>query len=324
MKKKSILISCLSALMLVTTLTGCNNSNDNLKIAVIAKSQNAEFWDTMNKGAESACEEVNAEIMIDAPLTEEDINDQILLIEKAIDEGVNGIVLAPLDTNLLNDAIEEANDAGIKVVTIDSSVTSEFVECAIGTDNSDGGSMACRYALEALENEGKTLDGGVCVIKFMPNAQTANERHNGFVTTLSTLAPDAKIVADFSSNNDRQATKEQLEKVIEENPNLSLIFATNETVANGVCDALLELNRTDIVCIGFDSSDVEISNMKAGVLNGMVVQNPYNMGYFGVKNVIKLINGENDVTPTVNTGAVFVSPDNFNNQEIQKLVYPNK
>lgn len=305
-------------LSIMLCLCGCQQKNtadhhsNREEIAVICKGEQHQFWQTVKAGAEEAGEELDVKITFEAPADESQIDVQIGMVEKAIEKKVDAILLAPLDTDKLNDVIDRASSAGIPVLTFDSDVTTNSRVATIGTNNITGGAIAARNVVEQIGTEGK-----VAVIVHVKGAQTAVEREKGFVDELSKYE-GIEIVGSESCNGDPDLAKELAHTFIKDNPDLKCIYATNEGGAVGAAQAVQDSN---ITVIGFDSSDDEIRYLETGWIQGMMVQNPYNMGYLGVRNIYKAMHGEK-LEEKIDTGITYVDRSNVQDEDIRWLLYP--
>ena len=310
-------------LNLSLVLSACGETEQNQKkkeryIAVICKGTQHEFWKTVEQGAKDAGEELNAHITFEAPENESQIGAQVELVEKAIDNKADAIVLAPLDTVQLNEVIEEAESKGIPVLTFDSDVTSSARVANIGTSNETAGAIAARKAAELIGEEGE-----IAVISHVKGAQTALARNEGFINEIEKINNETmKIVGIEYSGGDAKIAKQQAKEFIERYPNLKCIYAANEGCALGAAEAVKDLKKQqDIVVIGFDSSEKEIAYLEEGLIDGMMVQNPYNMGYLGVRNINKVLDGE-PIEEKIDTGATYVDKGNLYDEDTQWLLYP--
>ncbi len=372
--------------MSMLALSGCASSSapasTGICINVICKSQDP-YWDTTKAGANDAAEEMGLTVLYDAPETEDMLDAQIAMIESAIESGTKGIVVAPLDTDALNDVLARATEAGIPVVTIDSDVSYEGRSSCLSTQNYSAGAIAARYAASLLGEK-----GDVAIITHSETAQTAVERAGGFEDEIGGSSKDVRIsvkdkgdaaptevpvaiptpdlpadsAAQDAANTDEQfprgvpqeakaqmsdtsaadslgypdihitetklgggdiqVSRESAIQLIKENPNLKLIYTTNQPGTVGACEAIKELGMQDKVqLVGFDYFDGADEYINSGVLDAVVTQNPYNMGYLGVRYAYKLFSGET-VKHTIDTGATLVTPDNLNDEDIRFLVDP--
>ena len=319
-KKKRMLKALLIAGSLL--LTGCGgtssgNDENSDYVAVICKSSQHEFWRTMEKGAMDAGEELGIKVTFEAPEDETHLDDQIKLIEKAIDNNADAIVLAPLDTDKLNDVVDRAVDKGIPVITLDSDITTEKRLASIGTNNVTAGAIAARYEAQLIGDKGK-----VAIIAHVEGAQTTIDRMKGFVDEITVNHSGVEITDQVYTGGDADVAYEETMKILKANPDINGIYATNEGSAVGAAKAVEESGLSDsITMIGFDSSDNEVEYLEKGVIDGMMVQNPFNMGYLGVRNIYKALHGKN-IEKIIDTGAIYVNRDNLYDEDTQWYLYP--
>lgn len=304
-------------------LSGCGGNlsgqvEEQKHIAVICKGQQHQFWKTVEQGAMDAGEEIGAKIVFEAPQNESEIDVQINMMEQAIQERVDAIVLAPLDTEKLNEVIAKATKSGIPVLTFDSDVTEKSRVATIGTSNESAGAIAARNAAELMEGSGQ-----VAIISTIKEAQTGIERIKGFVDEMEKNYPEKiKVVDTAYCGGDPEVAKKQTIEFMKKYPNLKCIYGVNEGSAVGVAAAIKEQGKEGaFTVIGFDSSDEEIAYLEEGVIDGMVVQNPYNMGYLGVYNINRVLEGET-IQEKIDTGATYVNLENLEDEDTQWLLYP--
>lgn len=328
--KKLTSILTLGALIASLSLTGgCGKDDDQHYIAVISKSRD-QYWDATKKGAEDAGEEMNIKVTYEAS-EKEDVKAQVNYVKNAISRQADVIVIAPVeDSDELADALREAQGNNIQVITIDSDIREELRSSCISTNNQYGGAIAARKTAELLGNS-----GNVGIITHLPTSPTAIERKGGFTSQLEEYNTEAgedvfNILATENGNGDIEQSKEAAIKLINDNPDIKAIFATNQGGTIGACMAVDELGKADTVqVIGFDSfnsgdgfnSAEQYS--ESGVLDGFIIQNPYNMGYLGVRYARDLIDGQS-IASAIDTGATLVTMDNINNSDVQLIMNPTK
>ncbi|MFJ7638412.1 ABC transporter substrate-binding protein [Peribacillus sp. NPDC097225] len=327
MKKKSLLVAVLMAFVLM--LTACNKDDasggvktgdasgkDQYKIVVIAKSNNSEFWQTVNAGAEEAAKEENVNVTFQARPDETDIAGQVSIVEDAINQGVDAIVLAPSDVDALIAVVDKADAAGIPVITIDSKLNSDTPKSHVATDNEAAAVLAAENLAKAIGEEGK-----VAIVSFVAGASTAVAREQGFISKIKEY-PNIEIINTFYSDADRNKAMTITQDILTSTPDIKGIFGTNEPSAVGVSLAVEQTGFQDkVTVVGFDSSEDEIYAINNGSMVGTVVQNPFNMGYSGVKQAVKVIKGE-EVEKVIDTGVTYVNKENLESEEVQKLLNP--
>ncbi len=287
-----------------------------LRIAVIPKGLAHQFWLTIKAGAEAAAEEAGAEILWQGPHKETEVEKQINIVQDMINSGVDGLVLAACDENALIPMVQKATDAGIPVITIDSGVASDLPLSFVATDNVAGAEMAANTLADLVGGE-----GNVGLIPFIKGAATSNMREEGFLKGIAAY-PNINVSATLYCQSDVAKAMEVTQDMLTRNADLKGIFATNEPAAIGAAQALKAAGKQDQVkLVAFDAAEEEISGLQEGSIQALVVQNPYRMGYAGVQAALAAIAGE-PVEKRIDTGVTVVTMENFNEPEIQELLYP--
>lgn len=311
---KNKIIVMLAFMMLIT---GCaKTAEPTATVAVITKVEDSDFWNAVELGAQTAGEELGVKIICKATESESEIEKQIKLINEAIDENVDAIILAPLDTEALNDVVSQATEKGIAVLTVDSTITYEGIKTFIGTQNKDAGAIVADKMVNTIGDSGDVL----IITHGDDDIVTAKDRKDGFVEKVSKNYKGINIVGQLNGEANADTSQQLVIEFLNNNSEVDGIYATNEQCAVGTCRALRELGL-DIPVIGFDSSEEEIKYLEDGTLLGMMVQNPYLMGYLGVTNSMKIIENKS-VDNIVDTGVTFVNKDNLNDDDTQILLYP--
>ena len=301
---------------LVVLLAGCGTGKSGPTIAVIPKGTTQSFWLAVKAGAEDAAKEMGAEIIWKGPAKETDVAGQKRIIENFINQEVDAIVMAACNETALIPTIEQADKAGIAVVTIDSGVKSDVPKSFIATDNVEGAREAARVLAKLIDEKGQ-----VGLIPFVKGAATSNMREDGFKNEIKKYK-DIELVSVLYSNSDIMQGVRVTEDMLTAKPNLAGIFAANEGGAVGAARALaLRRLGGKVKLVAFDAAPAEMNALQKGTIQALIVQNPYKMGYEGVRAAIRSMNGE-EIEPRIDTGVTVVTMENFNDPDIQKLLYP--
>lgn len=307
-----------------STTTGTADNGKKLRIAVIPKGATHEFWKSIHAGADDAAKELgNVEIIWQGPMKEDDRDSQIKVVEDMTTQGVDGIVLAPLDDQALRAPVENAKKAGIPVVIIDSDLKDTEVTSFVATDNEKGGGIAGAEMVRLLGGKGKIL-----VLRYNEGSASTTFREKGFLDVIA-KTPGIQVV---SSNQYAGPTVESaMTKATDllasyKKPDGSLdldgIYCPNESSTFGMLRVLQDNKWAGKVkFVGFDSSDKLIEGVKGGQINALVVQNPRKMGHDGVTTLVDAIN-KKTVTKRIDTGATLVTKANIDQPDIDKLVHP--
>jgi ribose transport system substrate-binding protein len=299
-------------------------SKKKLTVAVIPKGTTHEFWKSIHAGSLKAARELSAqgteiEVIWKGPLREDDREQQIQVVEGFSSQGVDGIVLAPLDNRALVRPVEEAKRAGVPTVIIDSALESDNIVSFVATDNRKGGMLAADKMGELLGGKGKVL-----LLRYQEGSASTQDREDGFVEELKKKYPGMELI---SSDQYAGATRDTAKRASENLLNrfaddVQGIFTPNESSTAGMLLALQDIGKAGkITFIGFDTSETFTEAMRNKQLQGFVVQNPFNMGYLGVRTMVEHLQGK-PVEKRIDTGVTLVTPDNINSPEMQTLLHP--
>lgn len=310
-----------AALILAGLLVSCSSSssvklNEDINIKVIVKKQNHDFWAVVEQGAYAAEKEFGINVDYVGPASEEDISGQIRMVEVAIEEKVDAIVLAAIDYNLLVPVAEKARAAGIPVVIIDSNIKSDKMNGFVGTDNVDAGKVLGESMVAVL---GTDID--IVIVSFVKGAASSNEREEG-VMKIVNQHENINLIDTLYCNSDEDIAKRLTIEILEKHPEVDAFICLNAYATVGTARGVIEKGMEgEVSIIGFDSTPEEISYLEKDIIELVVVQNPFSMGYLGVKHALDAIKGI-PFPRSVNTGAVVITKENMYDPENQKLVFP--
>lgn len=311
----------LLAFCFLFSISGCGGGKLSVQeakphISVIVKKKDADFWAVVKMGAEAAGKEFGVDVEFVGPGDEKDVEGQIRMVETAIEKHSDAIVLAASDYNKLVDVAEKAVDSNIPVIVIDSDLNSDRMVSFIGTDNVDAGRLLGETALQKV---GEKCD--IAVISFMKGAASSDQRDEGLFEEIGKYA-SVKVLATESCYSKESIAQELAEKLIGKYPELDAFICTNAYGTVGVARAVEKLGKDGkIKVIGLDSTPEEIRFLEKDVIQSLVVQNPFSMGYLGVKYAADSIRGK-IVPKRENTATKAIDQDNMYEPENQKLLFP--
>jgi len=295
-----------------------------LSIAVIPKGTTHEFWKSIHAGSNKAASELTAqgtdvEVIWKGPLREDDREQQIQVVEGFAAQGVNGIVLAPLDDRALVRPVTDAKRAGVPTVIIDSGLQTPDIVSFVATDKRKGGMLAADRMGQLLNGKGKVI-----VLRYAEGSASTTEREAGFLDEIKQKFPDIELI---STNQYAGATRDTAKRASENLLNqfgdqVQGIFTPNESSTAGMLLALQDINKAGkISFVGFDASQTFIDAINANQLQGIVVQNPFNMGYLGVRTMVDSLLGK-PVQPKIDTGVMLVTKENMSTPDAQAVLHP--
>lgn len=306
-----------------TSGAGGDDAN-HIRIAVIPKGTTHEFWKSVHAGAVNAAMELgDVEILWKGPLQENDREGQINVMQEFITRQVDGICLAPLDSQALVPVVEEAGELNIPVVIFDSGLEGnpENYVNYVATDNRNGGALAARRLAEVLGGS-----GDVILLRYNPGSESTEQREEGFLETLRNDYPEINIlVSDEYAGTTPESSLDKATQVLQKyRDEVDGIFAVCEPNATGVLGALEELELAGKVkFIAFDPNAPLINGLAEGKVDGIVLQDPVKMGYEAVMSIVNHIRGK-EVSKRIITGEYVATPQNRNDPEMKKLLEPQQ
>lgn len=375
MKKK--LLAMLLGLALTASLTACGKkdqtepspdvpvedaSDEEIKkdyhFEIIVKSFQATYWQAAVKGVDEAKKDLGITANCTGPANETDVDDQIQMINNAIEQKPDGIAIAAYDTKEVLDSLQKAMDEGIPVVCFDTGVESVpdgAVVATVATDNSAAGACAAENLYPVIRSQVKaaTADAKVRIGEVNQDATALNiqQRGLGFIEKIIELAAaDGKKVAvvgnEFYVNAAEGASpQEEAEVLIEvavpaqttidlstteaqkimSKKDTIAVFGSNQTTAEGIIGANETLNilSTDpsqgIVAVGFDAGTPLKEAIAAGHFLGAVTQSPLKMGYECVQALYAACSGE--TVEDVSMQGYWYDAENMDSEEIAPNLY---
>jgi ribose transport system substrate-binding protein len=287
---------------------------------VIIKASDSSFWQVMLAGSKQAGGDFGLAVSTFGPTSETNIDEQVQLVENSISRGAEGIVIAPNSSSALNSAIDRARDAGLKVITVDTAVTTT-TEGFIGTDNVKAGQQAGQKMCDLLKAQNKT-SGKVLIESSVAGIQSLVDRDAGFRQGLAGPCPNVDASLQRYNNNDINTAASQVNDALTANPDLLGVFADNNTSGVGAARAIKDNGAAErIPVVAFDSDPQENAALADGSIDALVVQNPYFFGYQGV--VMAGMATVDRIPPRViDPGAVVADRDNMGSPEVKSLLEP--
>jgi ribose transport system substrate-binding protein len=321
------------ALLLLAATTACGGSDKAstpaaapgaFTIAVIPKGTTHEFWQSIRAGAERAGKEAGATIIWRGPLREDDRDSQVSEVEGFVSRGVSGIVIAPLDEVALVQPINEAVNHKIPVVIFDSGLKSDNYVSFVATDNLKGGKMGGDRLAESLKGKGKVI-----MLRYAEGHDSTGKREQGFLDAMKANPGIEVVSSNQYGGADVEGAYKKAEALLStyKKPDGSLgidgIFTANESSSFAMLRVLQDNGWAGKVkFVGFDASPNLVKGLRDGGIDGLVVQDPVNMGYVAVKTMVAHLKGQ-PVEKWIDTGVHVATKDNMATPEIKTLLEPD-
>lgn len=271
-------------------------------IAIVPKALTGEYWVRCKKGAEAAARQFGVRLTFIGPSSETDVDKQIDIVENLIVRGVDAIGISPCDGKALAPVIERAVGKGIPVVTVDSDAKTNKRLAYIGTDNEKAGELAAKELAKLMGGKGKVL-----IIQGVPGAENLMQRVRGFKRVIAKY-PQIKIVSEQACQSDQTRALDITENALTAHPDLGGIFGVNAPGAPGAAQAVKTAGKAGKVkIVGFDALPDTIRYCAEGVIQAIIEQRPYRMGYLAVRYLKEALEGKK-IPKKVDTGVDIITP----------------
>ena len=307
--------SSLAVLLPLLLLCGCRRDTRKV-IGVIPQGRSHLFWQSIHAGAVAAAREAGVEILWNAPTSETDYSGQLQVMEAMINRRVDAIAVSPIDKKIMVSVVERAARQNIPVIIYDTAVDTDKFVARVGTDNYAGGQIGGERMGQILKGKGKVL-----MVKCMPGSGSTLAREQGFEDTLAKKFPGIEIVDRRFGMSDFAKSLAVAENMLTAHPEVDAMFASNETGSVGAAQAL-KGRQSKVKLVGFDWSPTLLEDLKNGLVDSLVVQHPFKMGYEAVMLAVRKLKGE--TPPKLNNlAARLITRENLSDPEVQAQVNPD-
>lgn len=324
--KKTAFAAVLTAAAL--TVAGCSSSgstgggsatggSDKMTIALVSKGFQHQFWQAVKKGADEEGAKLGVTVTFDGPPAETDIDQQLQMLQTAIDKSPAAIGYAALDPEACVAPLQQAKEKKIPVVYFDAACNGDAGLSLAATDSKVAGALAAEHMAELIGKKGE-----VAIVGHSQINSTGVDRRDGFVNKIKSDYPDIKIVDIQYGDGDHLKSADIAKAMIAAHPNLKGLYGTNEGSAIGIVDAVKELGleKGKLKIIGFDSGAAQINAIKDGTMAGAITQDPIGIGKRTVQSAVAAAKGEK-VEKFYDTGSYWYDKSNVDDAKIAAVLY---
>jgi ribose transport system substrate-binding protein len=293
-------------------------------IPIIVKDKTSSYWQIVLAGARKAGRDLGVNVIELGADSESDIAGQIGILAKAAATSPAAIVIAPAQFAALGKPIDDAAKKA-KIIGIDSDADSSAFTSFLRTDNVRAGNIAADILAEQIKRTYADAEGDVAIITSLPGVASLDQRARGFGDQLKTKYGALDIVAHKVGDGQATDGYKMMMDLIADYPELRGVFASNMLMAKGAAQAVAE-KRTNkggdtINLIGFGADNKLVQYLQDGAVGALVVQDPFRMGYDGIKTALAASRGEH-VPANIDTGANLITKANMNSARSQELINP--
>jgi ribose transport system substrate-binding protein len=312
----------------MTSPTSAGQAGKKITVALVVGVKGDPFYVTMIKGAQAEAQKLGVDLLVDGPAQFDPVL-QTPIVDAMIARKVDVLLIAPTDKQAMIEPLKRANDAGIKVITVDTYIGNgdyangpvTFPLSYIGSDNVQGGKIACEALIKSIGNKGK-----IYIQNVKPGISTTDQREQGCKEAIQ--ATNGAVTLAGVDYNDDSAAKaaEQTAAALQRDRSIAGIFGANLFSAEGAAQAVKNAGLQGVVKIAnFDAPEQAIKDLQDGVVDIVIAQKPADMGKIGVDYAVYAVQGQMDkIQKRVPTGYVVITRDNVNTPEAQNAIYKSQ
>jgi ribose transport system substrate-binding protein len=299
----------------------CATAQTKQTVAIIVKDTTSPYWQAVLAGARKAGQDLSVDVVELGAQSESDTNGQIEMLKKAVASNPAAIVLAPAQAAALGRPIDEAAKK-VKIIGIDSTADTKAITSLLATDNVNAGRIAAEALAAAITKTYGDTEGNIVIITSMPGVAALDQRAKGFKEVLAAKYRALDIVADRVADGKPTTVINIMKDIIANTPDLRGVFVSDPIMTQAVGQAVAESKSGDkinVVGVGSDQKLVEL--LQGDTIAALVVEDPFRMGYDGVKTALAASKGE-QVAANVDTGATLITKANMRSARSQELLNP--
>ncbi len=276
------------------------------------------FYAMMKNGMLEKAKELGIKIDYDGP-DEWNYVKQIQILESIIEEGVDLIIVAPIDGEKLIPVLKKAVDNGIPVITVDTNINdNSFIVANIASDNLQSGRVAAEIVSEKIGFKGEV------VITNIAGILALEERMKGFLEAIKAY-PDIKLAEEPQyCDTDTEKTAVMIRAIAREHEDLKGVFAVDMNSLVGVQEGLKNEGLTGkIILVTYENDESQVADLRSGTITALLVQKPSEIGRIAVEYAYYYLTGQKDKIEKQKLIPVIVAtPENMDDPEIKEWFYP--
>ncbi len=318
-------------------------------ISLIGRLNNTAYWKTLRQGAEDAVAEINAKLgyegadkvrlVYSAPEAEDGIDEQVNILDEELSRYPSALAIAAVDSAACVTQFDLATENGIPIVAVDTGTDYDNISALVETDNEKAAKKAADHLAEMMNKSKKVI-----VVVQDARSTTALQRKKSFVKQMKNKHSEVEIVEVFHLNAADDIQKEMRKKfsveapaegedtqiqytneevmkyLLEKHPDVEGIYMTTESCAAVACSVIDSMGIEDLKVVGFDGGEEQMKRLENGQIDGLIVQNPYGIGYATVVASARAVLRQGNES-VVDTGYVWVTAENMNDELISKQIY---
>ena len=303
------LLSGVLGLAVLTALAGCASGEADVTVGLITKQEENPYWVTMRDVAQITADRDGVELVTATGESDVDVDSQVQALEQMTADGVDGVLIAPTDSQALVPAIESARDAGVVVVAVDTPTDpTSAVDAVFSTDNVAAGRLVGEYARAASAELG--VEPVVVLLDLAPGIASGEERREGFLAGFGVQQGDPVVVGSADTEGDEDLAREAMADLLTGTPGVNVVYTVNEPAAAGAVAALQDAGADldEVVVVSVDGGCEAVRGLvRSGEVDATAQQYPENMAREGVLALADAARGGETPTGYLDTGVRLVA-----------------
>ena len=281
-----------TACALIVTAGGAL-AQDAASACLITKTDTNPFFVKMKEGAQAKADELGIELSTYAGRIDGDHESQVAAIETCIADGADGILITPSDTSSIVSTVQQARDAGILVIALDTPLDpADAADATFATDNFRAGELVGEWAAAKLGAEAE--NARIAFLDLLVSQPTVDVlRNQGFMTGFGIDTADPNIIGDESdprivghdvTSGNEEGGRQAMENLLAQDPTINVVYTINEPAAAGAYEALRAFGReNDVTIVSIDGGCPGVQNVADGVIGATSQQYPLDMAALGIE-----------------------------------------
>jgi ribose transport system substrate-binding protein len=295
---------------------GSSGSLSGKTVQLITGVKDDPFYITMTCGAQAEATKLGVKFKADGS-PQWDVSQQRPIIDSVAAGKPAGLLIAPVDTDALTPDLKQMQDAGTKIVLVDTSVTDKGIGVSrISSDNAAGGKTAADALAKEMGDKGSAI-----VISVKPGVSTTDARIKGFTDQIKAAHPNINLLPVQYDNDDPAKAASIVQSTIAAHPDLGGVFADNVKTAEGVAAGVNQAGKKGQIKISaFDAGPQQVQDLQNGTVQVLIAQDPASIGAQGVDQAVAAIQGK-PVEKSIGTTLVAITPENMTDPNVTKYFY---
>jgi ribose transport system substrate-binding protein len=315
-------LAAAAALVVAAGLTACGGDDDKgsggsakKKVTLIQGIANEPFYISMYCGAKDEAAAQGLDLEVTAP-AQWDVAQQTQVVNSVAAKKPDAVLIAPVDKTAMAGPVKALAGNGSKVIFVDTELTDTSLGLSrISSDNKLGGTLGAKALAKQIGDKGKVL-----LLSPKQGIATTDDRMVGAKEELK-KHPGIQIVGEQYPGDEAAKAQEVVGATLAANPDLAGVFAVNLVTGEGAATALKSANKVGTVkLVEFDASPKQVEDLKAGTIQALVTQEPYEIGRKGIQQAIAAIGGKG-TQKEIKTELIEVTKDNINDANVAKYLY---